>query len=129
MTSQFLRFATVGAAGFVVDAAILALGLNLLGLGKYSARAVSFLCAATFTWAVNRRFTFTESAAAQGRAKEWARFVAVNAVGGLINYGSYAAFVTFAYKPYSSPYFALAIGSLAGLVFNFFGSKHLVFKA
>ena len=129
MTSQFLRFALVGAAGFLVDAAILALGLNVAGLGKYSARAISFLCAATFTWAMNRRFTFPESAAAQGQAKEWARFVAVNGVGGLVNYGTYAALVTFAYTPFSNPFVALAFGSLAGLVFNFFGSKHLVFKA
>jgi putative flippase GtrA len=126
--SQFLRFTLVGAAGFLVDAAVLALGLSVLGLGKYLARAISFLCAATFTWAMNRRFTFADSAS-QNRASEWGRFIAVNGVGGLINYGTYAALVTFAYTPFSNPFVALAFGSLAGLVFNFFGSKHLVFKA
>ncbi len=124
--SKFLRFAFVGVGGFVVDAAILALGLHILGLGKYSARALSFVCAATFTWAVNRRFTFPETASA-ARAREWARFLAVNGVGGLINYGTYAALVTFASAPFSNPFLALAFGSLAGLVFNFFGSKFFVF--
>ncbi len=128
MSTKFLRFAIVGAAGFVVDAIILALGLHILGLNKYSARVLSFLCAATFTWAANRRFTFPEAAASRGRAREWARFLAVNGVGGLVNYGVYATLVTFASPPFANPFVALGVGSLAGLVFNFFGSKFLVFR-
>ncbi|MGQ0742316.1 MAG: GtrA family protein [Alphaproteobacteria bacterium] len=128
MTYQFLRFAAVGAAGFLVDAAVLALGLHLIGLDKYLARLISFLCAATFTWAMNRRFTFAQ-AASQERTSEWARFVAVNGAGGMINYGTYAALVTFAAAPFANPFAALAFGSLAGLLFNFFGSKFLVFRA
>lgn len=126
--SKFLRFAAVGAVGFLVDAAVLAVGLHAFMLEPFSARAISFLCAATFTWAINRRFTFPESAMAQDHAKEWARFVAVNGVGGLINYGTYAALVTFAFAPFSNPFVALGLGSLAGLVFNFFGSKRFVFQ-
>jgi putative flippase GtrA len=127
VTSKFLRFAMVGAAGFLVDAAILAFGLHIVGLDKYLARALSFVCAATFTWAANRRFTFRDTAS-QSRAREWARFLAVNGVGGLINYGTYAALVTFAAAPFSNPFLALACGSLMGLAFNFFGSKLLVFR-
>jgi putative flippase GtrA len=126
--NQLLRFSAVGAAGFVVDAAVLALGLHVLGLGKYLARLLSFLCAATFTWAMNRRFTFAQ-AASPARGREWARFVAVNGAGGLLNYGTYAALVTFAAAPFADPFVALAAGSLAGLAFNFFGSKFLVFRA
>jgi putative flippase GtrA len=129
VSTKFLRFALVGAAGFVVDAIVLALGLHVIGLNKYTARVFSFLCAATFTWIANRRFTFPEAAASRGRAREWARFVAVNGVGGLINYGTYAALVTYADAPFTNPFLALAVGSLAGLVFNFLGSKYLVFKA
>jgi putative flippase GtrA len=128
VSTKFLRFALVGAAGFVVDAIILALGLHVIGLNKYTARVFSFLCAATFTWIANRRFTFPEAAASLGRAREWARFVAVNSVGGLINYGTYAALVTYASAPLSNPYLALACGSVAGLAFNFLGSKYLVFR-
>ena len=129
MSTKFLRFALVGAAGFVVDAIILALGLHVIGLNKYIGRVFSFLCAATFTWIANRRFTFPEAAASRGRAREWARFVAVNGVGGLVNYGTYAALVTYADAPFTNPFLALAVGSLAGLAFNFLGSKYLVFKA
>jgi len=127
--NKFLRFALVGAAGFVVDAVVLFAGLHFAGFNKYLARAVSFLCAATFTWSANRRFTFPETAARTGQAREWAKFVAVNAVGGAVNYGTYAALVTYAADPFANPFVALACGSLAGLVFNFFGSKLIVFRA
>lgn len=127
MSTKFLRFALVGAAGFVVDAIVLALGLRVVGLNKYTARVFSFLCAASFTWAANRRFTFPEAAASRGRAREWARFLSVNAVGGLVNYGVYAVLVAFAAAPFSNPFLALGVGSLAGLAFNFFGSKFFVF--
>jgi putative flippase GtrA len=128
VSSKFLRFALVGAAGFAVDASILALGLHVLGLNKYLARVFSFLSAATFTWVANRRFTFPEAAGSRGRAREWARFIAVNAVGGLVNYGVYATLVTFAAAPFSNPFLALAVGSLTGLAFNFFGSMFIVFR-
>ncbi len=128
MSTKFLRFVMVGTAGFVVDAIVLAIGLHLIGLNKYIARVFSFLCAATFTWIANRRFTFPEAAASLGRAREWARFVAVNSVGGLVNYGTYAALVTYAAAPFSNPFLALACGSVAGLAFNFLGSKFIVFR-
>ena len=56
-----------------------------------------------------------------------ARFLSVNAVGGLVNYGVYAVLVAFAAAPFTNPFLALGVGSLAGLAFNFFGSKFFVF--
>jgi putative flippase GtrA len=125
--SKFLRFAAVGAAGFFVDATILAIGLGL-GLDPYSARAFSYLGAATFTWWGNRTFTFSESASAERPALEWGRFLAVNAVGAVVNYGVYAALVTFAPGALGNPFVALAAGSLSGLAFNFFGSRRFVYR-
>jgi putative flippase GtrA len=126
--SKFLRFALVGGAGFFVDAAILAFGLGILRLDPYSARVISFLGAATFTWWGNRLFTFADSASAEARTQEWGRFVAVNAIGGLVNYGVYAGLVAAAPSPLSNPFVALATGSLSGLAFNFFGSKQFVYR-
>jgi putative flippase GtrA len=126
--SKFLRFAIVGGAGFFVDAAILAFGLQVLGLDPYSARMLSYLGAATFTWWGNRLFTFADSASAERRAHEWGRFVAVNAVGAVVNYGVYAALVAFAPAHLNNPFVALAAGSLSGLAFNFFGSKRFVYR-
>ena len=54
----FIRFGMVGAAGFVVDAAMLALATGQLGMDPYRSRALSIAVAMTATWLGNRYFTF-----------------------------------------------------------------------
>ncbi len=123
-----VRFACVGGLGFAVDTAVLYLALYALGLGFYGARALSFLLAATVTWAGNRSFTFPESRSPQ-RAAEWVRFLAVNAPGGLLNYGTYSLLVLLSETAREVPVLAVAAGSLVGLTFNFLGSARWVFTA
>ena len=129
--SRFLRFAAVGAAGFVVDESVLAVMQRLVGLDPYSARAISIVAAMSFTWWGNRNLTFREHAAegTAAIAREWLRFVAANSVGALVNYGTYAALVRFAPWPANNAYLATAIGVGIGLLFNFTLSKRLVFRA
>jgi putative flippase GtrA len=126
--SRFLRFAIVGTGGFVVDEAVLALTTRLIHLDPYSGRAISFFCAVTFTWWGNRVLTFGDRAAQDGLLAEWAKFFAANALGGAINYGTYAALVAFAPKPLGIPFVALGIGAIAGLFFNFALSHAFVFR-
>jgi putative flippase GtrA len=126
--SRFLRFAIVGTGGFVVDEAVLALTTRLIHLDPYSGRAISFFCAVTFTWWGNRVLTFRDRAAKDGLLSEWAKFFAANALGGAINYGTYAALVAFAPKPLGIPFVALGIGAIAGLFFNFALSHAFVFR-
>jgi putative flippase GtrA len=128
--SRFLRFAVVGTAGFAVNEAALWAALNLIHLGKYGAGLFSFLCAVTFTWWGNRLLTFREQAASGARAMavEWAKFVGANALGFAVNYAIYAACLAFAPAPLDSPYAALALGTVVGLVFNFALSQRLVFR-
>ena len=129
--SQFLRFAIVGTAGFVVNEAVLFAFLKILHLGPYSGQAVAFVFAATFTWWGNRFLTFRAQAAttASGMAREWATFIAANALGGAVNYAVYASLVTFAPAPFDNPFLGVVAGTLAGLVFNFTMSKRFVFRA
>jgi len=122
---RFVRFALVGAAGFLVDIATL-YGAFALGLGLYLGRVVSYLSAATFTWAVNRRFTFATSAPPS--LAEWLRFVLANVSGGLVNYLTYAALVTWAPGLFAYPAFAVACGSIAGLIVNYRASERFVFR-
>ena len=127
---SLLRFAAIGALGLPVDAGVLWLMTHRLGLDPYSGRVVSWLSAATFTWMGNRYFTFL-AARARGllaTAKEWLRFLAANAVGGLVNVGLYSTLVRFAPPPIGNLYVALVLGVLAGLIFNFTLSKTMVFK-
>lgn len=126
--SRFLRFAIVGTGGFVVDECVLAAMTKLAHLGPYSGRAISFVCAVTFTWWGNRMLTFRDRAAHDGLAAEWAKFFAANALGGAVNYGTYAMLVAFAPRPFGVPFVALAAGAITGLFFNFAMSHRFVFR-
>ncbi len=125
--AQFLRFALVGCAGFLVDAGALNVVL-LLGADRYAGRVVSYLAAATFTWALNRNYTFRAERDTK-RIREWARFLATNAVGGLINWTTYAVLVAVSPTVFAHPVLGVAAGSLAGLVVNFMLSRRFVFGA
>jgi putative flippase GtrA len=129
--AQFLRFAMVGGAGFFVDEAVLAAMRNLFGLGLLSGRAVSILCAMTFTWWGNRNLTFQHHAARgfPAIAREWLRYVAANSLGATLNYGTYAVLVHVAPAPVDNPYLATAIGVGIGMVSNFTLSRFVVFRA
>ena len=121
---SFLRFALVGVAGFIVDASVLTLALSL-GADFYTGRLCSFFCAVTATWYMNRIYTF---ASRDPRLlREWGRFVSANAVGGLINYATYALLVTTVGLFASHPIAAVGVGSVAGLMWNFTVSHNLVF--
>lgn len=126
-SQELLRFGLVGAAGFFVDAGALMLAIEGVGLDPYSARVFSYLCAATFTWACNRRFTFVR-AGTEPAAMQWLRFLGANAIGGAVNYGVYALIVTFTVAGARWPVLGVAAGSLAGLTFNFAVSKYWVFR-
>jgi putative flippase GtrA len=124
---KFIRFGIVGCLGFCVDVGVLYLMLYGVGLGRYAGRLISYLAAASSTWYFNAAITFPESRA-DNRAWEWARFVALNSLGGVVNYAVYAAYVRFQFHSALAPAIAVAIGSLAGLVVNFSVSKQFVFN-
>lgn len=132
---QFATFAAIGVAGLFVDMGALWLALNLAGLDLYSGRLFSYLCAATFTWWLNREFTF-RGVNRRGAVRQWGRFLAANAVGAAVNYAVYA--VVIAVAPLTGlwpegaegliPYAGVAAGSVSGLVFNFTLSRLVVFR-
>lgn len=123
---QFARFTMVGVAGFVVDSGVLYLCLHGTGLGLYGGRLVSYLAAASTAWYLNRRITFADRSPP---GRQWARFIATNALGALVNYGSYSAVVTLLPAGTWVPLLGVAVGALAGLGFNFTASRRFVFKA
>jgi putative flippase GtrA len=126
LPSQFLRFGIVGTIGFIADASMLTFLLSVTGLGFYLGRLVSFLFAASITWALNRYYTFRDRSK-RGRMRQWGRFVLVNTGGGLVNYGVYSALILGDDLFRDWPVLAVAAGSIAGLMVNFLGSKFLVF--
>jgi putative flippase GtrA len=125
-SAQFVRFAQVGVGGFVVDWVCLTFFL-WAGTGFFIGRGLSYLCAATTTWAFNRLWTFASDD--KGALRQWAKFLSANAIGGICNYGVSVALAVAASDFIGRfPVFAVAAGSLSGLFINFSLSKRYVFR-
>lgn len=124
--TQFLRFALVGVAGFVVDASALHVAMHYFGAGHYTGRIISYLAAATSTWVLNRHYTF-RAHQDSNLVREWLKFLAANSAGGLVNYSTYAALVAASTLVAAWPALGVAAGSLTGLIVNFTLSRRLVF--
>ena len=86
------------------------------------------MAAATTTWFLNRNLTFA-GYRTHSLGKEWLKFVLLNACGGLINYSVYAAYVKIHGSASHDLLAGVALGSLAGMVANFFVSRRFVFNA
>ncbi len=127
LLTQMFRFGVVGALGFVVDTAVL-YGSFALGFGLYGGRVVSYVAAASFTWAVNRAWTFSDRGQGAPVARQWALFVVVNLGGFVLNYGTYAAMVAWWPLAADWPVLGVAGGAIAGMGCNFLLSRALVFR-
>jgi putative flippase GtrA len=124
---QFLRFGVVGTAGFLVDTAVL-YAMLALGLGPYGGRVVSYLAAASATFALNRAWTFRAAARAPV-ARQWSAFVLLNLLGFAVNYGTYAVLLAGSATVAAYPVLGVAAGSIAGMFINFAVSRRFVFRA
>lgn len=133
---QFLLFATIGATATFVDMGALWVALRLFGANPYLGRVFSFLCAATFTWVCNRNITF-KGPRTHHLLVEYLRFLGVACVGFSVNFLLYSLVLALTPKlvaltPWQLallPYAGVIVGSGAGLLFNYFGSRRLVFRA
>ena len=121
---RFLRFCLVGGAAFFVDAGVLMALTSAAGLDPYLARVVSFLSAASFTWWLNRRYTFEVGRRPTG--SEWAAYTGLMVVGAAVNYGTYAAAITWWPLAREHLWLGVAVGSIAGLGINFLTSRRLL---
>ena len=128
---QFLRFCAAGGVGLVVDASVLYATAPFLGW--YGARVLSFLAAATATWWLNRRYTFVIPVSLpQARQptpvlRQYFHYLLSMLLGGCVNYGVYVATLQWVHVP-GSALLGVALGSCAGLCFNFLTARYLVFR-
>jgi len=125
--AELVYFSLAGVAGFLVDAGIVWL-FTMAGVDPFTAQIVAFTLAVTVTWLLNRRFTFAHHASPNW-VREWMHYVAANSVGAMVNNGIYAILVLSVALFSKEPVLAVAVGSLAGLLFNFTASRALVFHS
>ncbi len=125
MVVQFMQFGVVGLVGFLIDTTVV-YGLRA-SLGLYGAGAVSYVVAATGTWALNRVWTFRGRSTGKVH-RQWALFLTTNLLGFALNRGTYALLVTFVARCAAQPVFAVAAGAVAGMFLNFRMSRTVVFR-
>ena len=126
---ELLLFAVSGLLGFVIDSAIVQTLVSLFDANPYAARVLSFLCAATATWAFNRRYTFAGKRRYANRRAELSRYLLAMAAGFVLNYGAYVIVLWLLPLARDWPVIGVAVGSAAGAVLNYLTSKFWIFRA
>src|SRR5689334_22732097 len=123
---RIVRFGCVGVVGFIVDASTLLLLVRFFALPPISARLISFLSAATVTFALNQRFTFRIADAFS--MHRWVIYVLTTAFGAGVNLGVYSLWI---HRNGTTPVqlaLGTAVGSLVAMALNFAISSTLVFR-
>ncbi len=131
--ATFARFATVGVTISLIDAGGLYIVMSL-GLDPYLGRVCSYAAAMAAGYVLNRYFTFHHVEINRALWHSMVRHFSVHATGGALNFGVYSLVLLLGPHLNSSPkpwillpLFGVWIGGIAGLCFNFFFSKKLVF--
>ncbi len=130
LDGHFMRFCCVGLLGFVVDFSVLTSIVDL-GVNKIGGKFVSFAVAVVATWLVNRLWTFrAHEGPKRSLAREFGSYLTVQSVGFAANFSVYSALIYAA--PVKNEHLQLLLGSVAGtaagLMINYLGAKHLVFR-
>jgi putative flippase GtrA len=123
---QPIKFGIVGGMGFVVDAFVLFMLINFLYLNPYLSRLISFVFAASFTWFLHSKYTF--SVKTVNLSHQWIKFIIFNGSGMILNFLIYSAIIYFATNPFNNPMFSLFISSIVAYAYNFNVSRRYVFK-
>lgn len=124
---SFWLFCIGGVIGFIVDAGVLQILVSGFAWDRFSARLISFLCAATATWVFNRTYTF------RGRQRhsllgEWGRYILAMSGGFAFNFAAYSGLVlAFDLDRQWLP-LAVAAGSVAGLGVNYLASRYWIYR-
>ncbi|OCO84098.1 hypothetical protein AN694_0226220 [Serratia marcescens] len=106
-------------------------GLSSLSVIYYSAqlfRLLSFMFAVVTTWVLNRNFTF--DATRYKNKSLWLEFIhylSLMSIGGIINIVTYSSSVMASVYIGERPIIGVAIGSVAGMSFNFLSSKIFIY--
>lgn len=140
---QFGKFFLVGIMNTLVDLIVLNVEMAVtgivLGSGYSAEKAISFLFAVTFSYVINKHWTFQDKSK-EGEGKKISQFLGVSLVGMLINVTIATIIVTYLQVPINSvlhlsfltPRLWGTIGALGGtaigLIWNFIGYKFIVFK-
>ena len=122
---HMFTFAVVGSLAFFVDAGVFT-AMHALGAGTFLSRSLSILTSVTFTWYLNRTFTFKTSKPAS--FLEFLSYLGGMQLGLITNFTTF--FIVLYVSDFASTYpiVALAIATLAGMTINFLISRKILQK-
>lgn len=118
---MFFRFVLVGGTGFVIDAGITYL-LIQLSVAASLARIPAIFFAMAFTWLANRHFTYEVKI--KRTAKEGFHYLAVAVAMAAINYVIFLACI----QNGMPPLVAVTVATACQTVLSFYAYRHLVFR-
>jgi putative flippase GtrA len=124
--SLAIKFAGVSLIGFATDAIVLHL-VVAAGLEPAWARLISLTCAMQATFIINGLQVFR----ALDRKRwphQWLRYMLAGGAGNVCNYWIFVTLVSTHWRIIATPLFALAVGSFAAWIINFFGARFFVFR-
>jgi putative flippase GtrA len=121
-----LKFAAVGGVGFLTDISVLRLGLRVLHLSPFEARAISLACAMQVTFLINGLVVF-RCLSWRLCARQWLTYMTTNGLGNLVNYLVFASLVASRLPVVSRNGWALVIGSATAYALNFLCARFMVF--
>ena len=127
LDGHFVRFCVVGLLGFVVDFTVLKVVVKL-GVSPIGGRGLSFPVAVMVTWLANRAWTFQEQARQQSLLRELSTYFAVQSAGFAANFLVYTSMVAGIPALHGRLLPPMVAGTAAGLIINFLGAKHIVFR-
>ena len=129
--SQIVKFAAVGAVGYIADSAITFAGAKYLGLSPELARPPGFIVATIANFLLNRAITFRASGAPLMPA--FLRYCLVASAGLAVNYAVYSACIVLAPQfgvgvtPAILPLF-VAAGVGVSTILTFVGFRSFAFR-
>jgi putative flippase GtrA len=124
---QLMHFAFAGTIGYIVDACMLLLVLPWTG--PYIGRVVSFACAVFTTWVINRSLIFRHQNSNKPTRQEFSLYFLTTLGGAAVNFTGYFLIVYYIGPSANTLPLAVAAGSLAGMMVNFWLSKRFVFTS
>jgi putative flippase GtrA len=127
LDGHFARFCVVGLLGFVVDFTVLKVVVNL-GMSPIGGRGVSFPVAVIATWLANRAWTFQHHVQQRSLLRELSTYFAVQSAGFAANFAVYTSLVAGVAALHGRLLPPMVAGTAAGLIINYLGAKHIVFR-
>jgi len=124
---QFIEFGLIGASGVPVNLLFVYLTYDVLSLSYSTALVAGFVSAVTSNYLLNKFITFSRSKPAN-TAVQYLQFVATSLLGLAINMA--VSLSLYNNTVFFHRYYIVTslIGIMAGMVFNFMGSRLLVFR-